>query len=288
MGIKDLPWVKRSGSDYIIPRDRIKPGPWGNVRTEFPEETIAERANSLVLEGQKEVVKGCLSDDQEWFLLIDGELRWRAWEYAKDVLGVNLDEKSGGMKCRGIRKPATDIEISLLQFGYGTDTVPLSKVDQANAIKRFADTGMSIADIATRIRRSKQHVRDMIAFTSAPKEIREAVGCGAMRVTTAVKTVRATKAARDEIIDQVNQGKKVCGKDVADAMIAKAEEHQEETFDSEMISPETQMMSPEEVSKQIKYADKRMFLEKSEKGRLKYRSMIEAYRIVLRLADPLN
>lgn len=176
MGIRDKEWARHSGSVFYIPWSRIKLSEFGNQRTEFPDESIAMRANSLILEGQKTAIEGYLSDDGEWFEFIDGEIRYRAWYYAMKHLGVDLHDKLGGMKCVVVKKPSSKADAMFYQISRGSDTVPISQMDKANAImKLYSVEEVPVSEIAKRLFCSEQHIRDMIKLTAIAPELKQAI-----------------------------------------------------------------------------------------------------------------
>jgi len=266
MGIRDKDWVKRSGKGFFIKWNRIRPGK--NIRTVFTTETIAERANSLILEGQRNPVRGKLSEDQEYFELSDGEIRWRGWEYAKKELNVNLDDKLGGMYCE-LQNIEDDDERKLFQLSCGTDTISLPVMDQARTLKELIDSGKKISFLAERMHCSDQHIRDTVALLKLDPELQQAVQKGALKPTAATKTARARKEAQQDVKDKIDRGENVGISDV-------------DTADGKLVR-----LSVDDIQKQIKEADKLMCMEKTEKGRLKWQAMIRAFRITIGLEEKL-
>ena len=293
MGIRDKKWCRRSGAGFFIPWERIKPGPWGNVRTEFPDETVAQRANSIILKGQENKIKGFLSEDEENFLLTDGELRWRAWKYAKDAMGVDLDSVLGGMYCEvdkkiGGKTPDTK-EIKYRQLGYGTDTVPLSKLDQAKTIKWLVDNGEKVSSVAKNLGKTPQHVRDMLCLASAPDEIQDAVQKNQMAPTTAVKTNRAKKDTQKKVVDKILSGQSVKGREVDSEEHGSNDRNYNEPQAAEekndVASVPSGIMSEDEVRRQIKEVDGMFCRAKRDSERRIYQFGIHCLRVVLREAD---
>jgi hypothetical protein len=269
MGIRDKEWARHSGSNFFIPWNRIKLSEFGNQRTEITDETVAIRANSLILEGQKSAIEGYLSEDQEFFEFIDGDLRYRAWHYAKKHLGVDLDEKLGGMKCVVVKKPESMVDAIFYQVSRGSDTVPLSQMDKAKAMRKLhVEEKVPVIEIAKRLMCSDQHVRDMIRLTEMAPELQQAVKAGAMRLTTALKTERAREEVRQEVKEKLERGEKVKGCDVEDGKL--------------------KTLSVEEIQQQIKIANKLMITPGTKKDSLINAGILKGLRIALRLEEKLK
>lgn len=229
----------------------------------------------MVLEGQRNPLRGYLSDDGEYFEFIDGERRKRAAEYInantdkfpgqKQIIELKceLEEKIGGKKISGT-------ELIFRQLSYGTNTEPLSPFDQAAAVKELVDSGVKVAEIATRMGRSDQHVRNLLKMVQVDPDIKEAVSKGAISATAALKTTNARQEARNEVKERVARGERVRNKDV------------------DLCDGKQGPMKATEIDKQIKVADKYFNMAKSDREREKWGAMIEAFRITLRQADPLS
>lgn len=280
MGIRDKEWVKRTNEGFIIPHSRIRIGPWGNARSEFPEETIASRANSLILEGQKSYVSGLLSEDGEYFELIDGEIRWRAWEYAKKELGVDLDSKLGGMRCKlqdGFsRKRPTKSDILKLQLSYGTDTVPLSKYDQARNVKKLIDSGESVKDISILMHCTPQTIRNLIAIDSAPDHIKNT-----QKPSTAMEYTRSDSNTKKEIDRQVSTGKRVSVNSVRSERTKEKSRQKRAQERIPLPTKELRRLTDEEVQNQIKKLDNLKLVSRTQKHKDICSAMIRGMRITL-------
>ena len=275
--LRTCQWAKRCGDGFKIPRNRIRVGSWGNARTEFPEETIALRSNSLILEGQKNPVKGIPSEDGEWFELVDGELRWRAWDYAKTQLGVDLDEKLGGVYCEvqsGFNdKSPIEVQIALMQLSCGTDTVPLSQYDRARSAKKLFDSGVTVEELSNRMHCSGQHVRDLLSLNSVPEKIQSG-----LKPSAAVRYAKADKETQKEVERRIDLGERVRVDDIKPAKhdLAASSEH------VPMPPSDAHILSEEEIKEQIKKVDKMMTSTKTKASEVKlYQAMIRAWRIVL-------
>lgn len=288
MGIRDKEWVIRSGECFIIPHNRIRVGPWGNVRTDIDTETVAIRANSLILKGQESPVSGLLSEDGEWFELIDGELRWKAWEYAKKHLGVDLDKKHRGMRCRlepdYVRSRPSKTDVIKLQLSYGTDSVPLSYYDKARNVKKLIDGGESVSELAKLMHCSEQTIRNMIAADDVPEDVKKNV-----KPTTAVKYSKADKSEKKRIEKKISAGEKVKGKDIHGKTKEPPEAVQETTSENFATASDEEMngLTAFEIKQQIKKADKYMNMGKSAKDVFGWSMFIRAMNIVLGNEQPI-
>lgn len=276
--LEDCSWARRYGNDFLIHVSRIMFGPWGNCRTEFPMESVAQRAVDMILNGQENPVKGYLSDDGDMFFLTDGDIRLRAYNYAKvEMDGTEIrcfrdkPETAGYMWCRREEKNGkerlTDNQIYVKQIRYGSNSLSLSVLDKGNVLKKLVESGeYTVTQLANELSCSDQHIRDLIKLAEVSPEIQKAVQAGAISASAAVKTARARKDRQDEVKERLARGEKVKGIDVD------GEQHP---------------MTPKEVEGQIKIANFMFDSSTSEKDRDIYRAMVEAFRITQRHADPL-
>lgn len=273
MALRDKDWVlKRMANGVLIPWERLVPpslNQYGNVRPtqDINKETVAQRANSLVLEGQRAAVTGYLSDNEESFELTDGEIRYHAWKYAKDILGVDL----GGVYCvPGEKLPKDKKEatkkVVYFQIRCGSNTEPLSFSAKSAAVKKLKDAGESTVDIAKNLGCSDQQVRNLLRYAEeVDDDIKDAVNKGSISHTAAVKTARARKETQEEVKEKVNRGEKVKGSDIE----------------------EDRVLSHKDIMKQIKKAEKTWNLAKSEKERNAWAGVVKGLKITVGLEEKL-
>lgn len=264
-----IPWSR------LIPPSKTK---YGNARKDgLTTETFAERANSLILEGQKHPLTGYLSDDGNSFELIDGEIRHGGYIYARDVLCVDFDKGLHGVD--GVKvvvgprpgnKNLDAVGIAFFQIGCGTDTLPLSALDKATKVKELIEVhGQKVADIAKKLGCSDQHVRDMVKLASVDKGLRTAVADGKISPTTATRVSRSREETKREVQEKLDRGEKVKGIDVDSATEGK------------------KILSYEEIERQIKKADKLFCSSKTDKDRHYYKGLYTGLQISVCAAEKL-
>ena len=279
MSIREKEWVKRSGKGFFIESSRIRMGPWGNVRTHIDNNSIKMRAESLIAFGQKRPVIGLLSEDGEWFELIDGEIRLMAWKYAKENLNANLDEKYGGMYCelQDISKiNISKTEIIKLQLSYGTDSEPLSQYDKAISVFKLYEGGEKIADLAIMLHCSVQHIRNLISLSLVSKEIMCAV-----KPTTALKIAKTSQVRQKEVVDRIRSGEKIKCKDIP----PKAEESIKIIQESIILNPHK--LSFDEICLQIILAEKKMRVSKTAREMFGWQQYTRALKSTIGKDPPL-
>ena len=223
-----------------------------------------------MLEGQRQAIKGYLHEDGKHFVVTAGQRRYRAAMYAVENHGWETDYLIADLEPKIDGKNPSGPDLVFKQLTDGVTQEKLCAEDEALAIKNLIDNhGYTVATIAERMRCSGQHIRDLLKFLESPDDIKDAVRKGVLKPTAAIKTTRARKDIQDEIRERVRRGENVKGVEI-DAKEDKGP------------------MTIDEIQKQIKVADKRLCIEKTEKGRQRWQAMIEAFRIVLRYAEPLR
>lgn len=278
--LREMPWVlKRLANCVVIPWSRLVPPSktkYGNARKDgLTTETFAERANSLILEGQKNPLTGYLSDDGESFELIDGEIRHGGYVHARDVLGVDFDKGLHGVD--GVKvvvgprpgnKNLDTVGVAYFQIGCGTDTLPLSQLDKAIKIKELVELhGQKVSDVAKHLGCSDQHVRDMVKLASVDDGMKTAIREKKISPTTATRVTKATEEAQREVKEKLDRGEKVKGTDVD--------------------RDEPKVLSREEIEKQIKKADKLFCCSKTDKDRHYYKGVYTGLQITISAAEKL-
>jgi ParB-like chromosome segregation protein Spo0J len=186
--------------------------------------------------------------------------------YANEHLGGKFEIITCDIEPKVNGKNPSGAELKFRQLADGSHE-KLCAEDEAAAIKSLVEEdGCTVAQIAERMRCSTQHVRDMLKFGEADEGIKQAVRSGQMSATTAVKTAKATEERQKEVKEKLNRGEKVKGIDLAEP---------------------TKRLTDDQIRSQIKKADAAFCLEKTEKGQMKYKGMVEAFRITLGEAEPI-
>lgn len=230
---------------------------------------MAELANSLMLEGQRQAAKGYLHEDGIHFVITCGQRRYRAMLYANENHQFGFETIIADIEPKIAGKNPTGKQLIYRQFA-DDNHEEICALDKATAIKELIDSGESVADIASGIGYSDQQVRNLLKLLEAPEDIQQAVRNGAISATAATKTARARKEAQEEIRDKIETGEHVSIKDV------------------DIASGKPKMLTFEEAQKQIKKADALKFSAKTDRERRDYEFMIIGMRKISGLDEPLK
>lgn len=112
----------------LIDKNLIKPRP-EQVRTEFNERTIADLRESIKSLGQNDPITVEVSPDNDGYLIVTGERRWRAIKQIDEI-----DE----IKCI-VREFASEKERFGVQLSENIDRENLSLLDKARSISKLID-----------------------------------------------------------------------------------------------------------------------------------------------------
>lgn len=273
-----LDWIKRSGLNYGIPVDRCKLA--DNIRKNegLEKESIGVLANLIALSGQEQPVNGVWDGNTDTFTITAGQRRFLAITLLK-----NEGRGDGYIWCRLLSKEKqTPVEIAFSQLS-DTGTVIPSLYDQGAAFVRLhKDDGVTVAEIARRIGRTEQHVRNVMKLIDVPEELRRS-----MAPSTAVSYTRADEETKKEVEYKAHRGEKVKGSDVKPK--PKYDSHEEfNTVLNETGSTPYLPLDFDQVSAQIKIADRRKLSAKTEKQRRDMHFIIVGLRIAAGLEEPLK
>jgi ParB-like chromosome segregation protein Spo0J len=264
MGAKDV--FSRAGNNFKVPLTSIVLAP--NVRRTIVQESIAVLANSLMLEGQRQAIKGYLHEDGEHFVVTAGQRRYRAAMYAVENHGWETDYLIADLEPKIDGKNPSGPDLVFKQLTDGVTQEKLCVEDQALAIKDLIDNnGYTVTTIAERMKCSGQHIRDLLKFLESPEDIKDAVRKGVLTPTTAIKTARARKDTQEEVRERVSRGESVKGVE---------------------IDTKERPMTPDEIKNQIKIADGKSLVARTQKEKDENEHYKRAFRIVLRYAEPLK
>jgi ParB family chromosome partitioning protein len=154
----------RSGALRIIPIASIVPLP-GQPRTHFAEEALEQLAESIRARG---VIQPIIVQPQgDTYRIVAGERRWRAAQKAQlheiPAIVRELDQR----------------EVMALALIENLQREDLNPLEEARAYQRLADDeGMTQADIAKLVDKSRSHVANLQRLLSLPQEVQELVEQG--------------------------------------------------------------------------------------------------------------
>lgn len=157
--------TSKSGSLRLIPIASIKPLP-GQPRTHFDEEAMDQLAASIAARG---VIQPIIVQPQEGgeYKLVAGERRWRA------------ARKAGLTDIPAIVRELDSREVMALALIENLQREDLNPLEEARAYQRLADDdGMTQAEIAKLVDKSRSHVANMQRLLSLPNGVQKLVEQG--------------------------------------------------------------------------------------------------------------
>ena len=141
----------------------IKPLP-GNPRKHFDEAALDELASSIAVRGLIQPIIVRPHPTQEGFQLVAGERRWRAAQKAR------LHE------IPALVRSLSDREVMALALIENLQREDLNPVEEARALHRLSvEEGMTQADIAKMVDKSRSHIANMQRLMSLPERVLDLV-----------------------------------------------------------------------------------------------------------------
>lgn len=146
------------------------------VRKEFNQEELEELAHSLRTLGQKTPILVYWCDDEQMYVIIAGERRFRAAQMA------GLSELS----CQIHPRRPDDAELVELQFVENAIRSDLNPIEEANSYKRLQELkGYSTTQLAERIGKNQSTISRSLSLLKLPENIQEHVSKGRIPVSVA-------------------------------------------------------------------------------------------------------
>jgi len=221
MNLKELSGGAGRSEIYYLPLDAIAVDPDFNVRTDTAElrEHIATIAASIKAGGflSTRPMTVRLDAKQGKAVLVDGHCRYAA---AKMAVADGAELKAVPCLSEGRGVSPEDRTLMLLTANSG---LPLTGLEQAEAVKRLLAFGWSDAEIGRRIGRTRQHVANLLELAAAPIGIKKHVVNGTLSATAAVKLIRDEGAGAEAKLERVKATAAASGKvKVTPKMIAAA------------------------------------------------------------------
>lgn len=167
--------------DKIIIRDGF------NVRKDYGD--IRGLAKSILENGQVTPGKVDVLKDGT-FLLVEGHRRIAA-------LKVLIDEGNEVWFMSTVNKNKTTEEQRLLQMFATQDSKHLEPIEVAEIFARFINLGWKQKDIAKKTGKTNTYVSQMLALSTEPAEIKDAIASGQLKVATAQKLRKTMPSGKD-------------------------------------------------------------------------------------------
>ena len=139
-----------------------------NPRTEFDKDDLEGLMNSIIANGVMVPIRVKINKDNE-MILIDGERRLRATKMAIDK-GYEVNSIPAILERKTMKE--TDMIIIALTTNTG---MPLKPFEEADAISRLVNFGMSVKEVAFKLGKSVQHISNRLKLLDVTPEVKEAV-----------------------------------------------------------------------------------------------------------------
>lgn len=151
------------GTPREVPIDAISPNPW-QPRAKMDPHKLEDLAQSIRLHGVMQPLLVTSSDEAGKFTLVAGERRWRA----SGIAGL----KTVPIVVKDVA-PQAMLELAIVENVVRADLSPL---EEANAYKQLIeDFGLTQADVAERVGRSRVSITNTLRLLNAPERVRAAL-----------------------------------------------------------------------------------------------------------------
>lgn len=210
-GIKSLS-QKRSDVFHINLEDvTIEDG--FNVREDYGD--MDELAMSIASCGQKYPGLVRLSGDGTKAVLTDGHRRYQAIQMANEKYGAKITTFKCIKEERGANEETRILDMLNTALGK-----PLTAIEQAKAVKRLVDYGMSFKEIGRAIGKSQSAVNRLLDLNGATSELRTAVQKKRISASAAAALARKGSDVQKKVLASSN-GDKLKVSDVQKATVGK-------------------------------------------------------------------
>lgn len=155
-----------SGIPLEVSIDAIQPNPW-QPRTRLDEHQLQELAQSIRTHGVMQPLVVTKTDEDGRYTLIAGERRWRASKIAgHSHVPVVIKDVT----------PQAMLELAIVENVVRAD---LSALEEAHAYKQLIeDFGLTQADVAERVGRSRVSITNTLRLLNAPDRIQRVLADG--------------------------------------------------------------------------------------------------------------
>lgn len=193
---------------YNLPLDKIAIDPAFNVRHDSPElrAHLQMLRDSMIADGFLRTKPVVVRLTGETATLVDGHCRIMAARMAVKA-GAEIVAIPCVSEGRGVGPE--DRTLLLLTSNNG---LPLSSLEQAEAVKRLLKFGWSENDIGKKIGKTRQHIANLLELAGAPIGVKAMVVGGTLAATEAVKTIRAEGANAEAVLTAAAKHAEAAGK----------------------------------------------------------------------------
>lgn len=179
------------GEPYLIKISKIKPNP-NQPRRYFSEASLVALANSIQEEGQETPISVKKGDAPGEFMILDGERRWRAHKIIWDRTGVEPTIKAF---MAIVKNEKEFFKRSVIANLHKED---LTELDEAAALAKLHEDGMSLAELANMLDKSMTYVTNRIKINGLPDNVKALMSYDLPRdnrlaVTVAIDIALSTK-----------------------------------------------------------------------------------------------
>lgn len=169
------------------------------VRTEFEEQEIDQLAESLNSHGQQQPIHLRWSDEQEAWVIVSGERRYRA------------AKKLGWASIRVVfnEEDMTKEEILVSQLVENIHRKDLSEVDRAKAFKQLQEiNNLTVEQLAARVHLAKSTISRCLSLLTLTEEQQAAVKSGKVAANTAQQITKVQdEETRAQLFDKLETEK---------------------------------------------------------------------------------
>lgn len=176
---------------YRIDPTQIKVQTSFNPREIFDEEKLDELKESIIENGVLVPIRVKLNKDNE-FILIDGERRLRA-----TLKAIKEGHQIQSIPAIVERKTINEIDQLILALNTNTGE-PLSALEEAKAIKRLSNYGLTLTDISKKLGKTINVIRNRIALVDASPELQEEIKQGNINIYQAEKIIRKSDSIESQ------------------------------------------------------------------------------------------
>jgi ParB family chromosome partitioning protein len=175
-----------AGATVELPIDRISPNPYQPRKVMDPDK-LQDLADSIRLHGLVQPLIVTRDRDEDRYLLIAGERRWRAAAMAGfTAVPVVVREAA----------PQDMLELAIIENVVRADLGPL---EEATSFRQLIDEfGLSQSEVATRVGRSRAAVANTLRLLNAPDQVQAALASEAITEGHA-RAILGLDAAADQL-----------------------------------------------------------------------------------------
>jgi ParB family transcriptional regulator, chromosome partitioning protein len=203
--------MQKSGNNWIVSPAEIEIEDGFNARYNYGD--IEELSNSIIANGLKIPLKGVKKQGEEKFILTDGHRRFKAiclaYEKGHTDIKIALSPEA--------KQSNEERTLAMITYNSGK---PFEMLEESDIYQRLINYGWTVAEIAKRVGKSGQYIRDCILLMTASKVLKNQIVKGLISSTTVLEMIKKDGGNIGAIEDKVqtaidsNEGKKVSNKHI--------------------------------------------------------------------------